>query len=178
MKKKINKIIQYINKNKYKKIIYASFIVLVLILIILLISLFRKDNEKYIYEYYDKQNSNIIVSDIVQEKPGTFIRNLQSLKSEHCKNDICIKNVVIYYLKDEGRIDYEIVNKSKRKATGAFKLKFDNGNVTYVVYSKLKKGESRKGSVSFSKVDYSNVYEYSLKQVKKDELKKMLKEKK
>ena len=47
-----------------------------------------------------------------------------------------------------------------------------------IIEGKLKKGESRKGSVSFSKVDYSNVYEYSLKQVKKDELKKMLKEKK
>ena len=49
---------------------------------------------------------------------------------------------------------------------------------SYVVYNKLKKGESRKGSIAFSKADYSNVYEYSLNKVKKDELKKMLKGKK
>ena len=173
-----NKILDILKNDKYKKLIYIGIIILAVIVLILLLSLLFKDNEKYIYDYYDKQNSNIVVSNTYKEKPGTFIRSLNSLKEEHCKEDICIKNMVIYYIKDEGRIEYEIINNSKKKATGAFKLKFDNDNVTYVVYSKLKKGESRKGIISFSEADYSNVYDYSLKKVKEDEYKKLFNSKK
>ena len=45
---------------------------------------------------------------------------------------------------------------------------------TYIVYTKLKKGESRKGVISFSNNDYSNVYDYTLNKLKDKELKKLL----
>lgn len=177
MKKKI-KLIEMIKNSKYKKLIYVGLIILGIVLLILLLSLLFKDDEQYIYDYYDKQNSNIVVSKTYKEKPGTFIRSINTLKEEHCKDEICIKNMVIYYIKKEGRIEYEIINNSKKKVSGAFKLKFDNDNTTYVVYSKLKKGESRKGVISFSEADYSNVYDYSLKKLKDAELKKLLNSKK
>ena len=125
-------------------------------------------------EKLDKQNSNIVVSDVKKEIPGTYIRSLESLKKKHCLDDVCIKNIMIYYRKNSGRIEYEIVNNGKRKVSGAFKLKFDNGNSTYIVYTKLKKGESRKGVISFSNNDYSNVYDYTLNKLKDKELKKLL----
>lgn len=173
MKKKI-KIIELINKSKYKKIIYISLVLVLLAIVVLLLFLFLKDDEQALYDYYDEKNSNIVVSKTQKEKPGTLIRNIETLKEKHCKDDICISNVIIYYIKDEGRIEYKITNNSKKKASGAFKVKFDNDKVTYIVYSKLKKGESRDGVISFSGVDLSNVYDYSLKKLKDDELKKLL----
>lgn len=174
----MKKIFNLINNSKYKKIIYIGLIFVVLIIFILLIALLFKDDEELIYDYYDKQNSNIVVTKDYKEIPGTFIRSIDTLKKEHCKDDVCISNVEIYYRKTQGRIEYEITNKSKKKVTGAFKLKFDNGNVTYIVYSKLKKGETRKGNISFSEVDYSNVYDYSIKKLNDKELKNLLNSKK
>ena len=80
----------------------------------------------------------------------------------------------IFYRKNQGRIEYEITNKSKKKVTGAIKLKFDNDNVTYIVFSKLKKGETRNGIISYNDADYSNVYNYSLKKLNDKEFKKLL----
>ncbi len=177
MKKKFE-FINYINKSKYKKLIYIGLIILALSILILLLVFLFKNNDDYIYEQMDKNNSNIVVKNTYKEKPGTFIRTLPSLKSEHCIKDICIKNVVIYYIKEEGRIDYEIINKGKKKVTGALKLVFDNNKSTYVVYNKLKKDETRKGSISFSELDLSNVDDYSLKNVKESELKKLFNSKK
>ena len=172
----MKKILDYINNNKNKKIIYILFVLLFLLLLFLLIYIFR-DKDKYIYKYLDEQNKNIVVTDTQKEKNGTFIRSLDSLLKEHCKNNICIKNLIIYYIGDEGRIEYEITNKSKKKASGALKLEFDNGQVTHIVYNKLKKKETVKGVISFTGTDFSNVYNYELFEVKKDELKKLLNKK-
>ncbi|MBQ8534086.1 MAG: hypothetical protein IJ463_00185 [Bacilli bacterium] len=172
MKKNL-KVFNKIKNSKYNKLIYIG-LILVVIIIIFLISLLFKDSKKELYEKLDKQNSNIVVSDVKKEIPGTHIRSLESLKKKHCLDDVCIKNIMIYYRKNSGRIEYEIVNNGKRKVSGAFKLKFDNGNSTYIVYTKLKKGESRKGVISFSNNDYSNVYDYTLNKLKDKELKKLL----
>lgn len=177
MKNKLNKIFNIINKNKYSKFIFIGIGLLIIILLILLLVFFFKNDDSKMYEKLNEQNKNIVVSDTYKEKPGTLIRSLGSLREEHCKDDVCIKNVIIYYIKDEGRIEYEITNKSKKKVSGAFKLEFDNGNTTYVVYNKLKKKETRKGLISFTNTDYSNVYDYTLKKVKDDELKKLLNKK-
>lgn len=170
----MKKILNLIKNSKYKKFIFIGLIFVVLIIFILLITFLFRDKEELIYDYYDKQNSNIVVSKDNKEIPGTFIRSIETLKKEHCKDDICISNVQIFYRKNQGRIEYEITNKSKKKVTGAFKLKFDNGKVTYVVFSKLKKGETRKGTISYTDTDYSNVYDYSIKKLSDKELKKLL----
>ena len=168
----------YIKNNKNKKIIYVGLIIFVLILlIILLVTIFNNKEEK-MYEQLDKDNANIVVSNEKVEKPGTFIRNIETLRKEHCKDDICINNMRIYYIKDNGRIEYEITNNSKKKVSGAFKLKFDNGITTYVIFNKLKKKETREGVITFNSTDFSNVYDYSLIKVKDDELKKLLNSKK
>lgn len=170
----MKKILDLIKKSKYKKLIFIGLVFIVLVIFILLIALLFKDEEELIYDYYDKQNSNIVVSKDYKEIPGTFIRSIDSLNKKHCKDDICISNMKIFYRKNQGRIEYEITNNSKKKVSGAFKLKFDNGNVTYIVFSKLNKGESRKGVISYSETDYSNVYDYSLKRLSDSELKKLL----
>lgn len=170
----MKKILNSIKKSKYKKLIFIGLIFVVLIIFILLVLLLFRDEEKIIYDYYDKQNSNIVVSKDYKEIPGTFIRNIDTLKKEHCVEDICISNMKIFYRKNQGRIEYEITNKSKKKVTGAIKLKFDNDNVTYIVFSKLKKGETRNGIISYNDADYSNVYNYSLKKLNDKEFKKLL----
>ena len=167
-----------INKKKYSKIIYIILGILVFILFLVVVITISKNKEKKLYEQLDKQNQNIVVSKEQKEKPGTFIRNLDTLVKEHCKNDICVKNVVIYYIKKDGRIEYEITNKSKKKVTGGFKLKFDNGSTVYIFFNKLKKNETSKGVISFTNADYSNVYDYKLVELKKDEIKKILNNKK
>lgn len=172
----MRKILNFINKNKYKKIIYIILVLIFLLLLFILIYIFR-DKDKYIYEYLDEQNKNIVVKDTIKEKTGTFIRSLDSLSKEHCINDICIKKVIIYYIGDEGRIEYEITNKSKKKVSGALKLEFDNDKTTYIIYNKLKKKETVKGTISFTGTDLSNVYNYKLYEVEKDELKKLLNKK-
>lgn len=170
----MKKILNSIKKSKYKKLIFIGLIFVVLIIFILLVLLLFRDEEKIIYDYYDKQNSNIVVSKDYKEIPGTFIRNIDTLKKEHCVEDICISNMKIFYRKNQGRIEYEITNKSKKKVTGAIKLKFDNDNVTYILFSKLKKGETRNGTISYNDADYSNVYNYSLKKLNDKEFKKLL----
>lgn len=170
----MKRILNSIKKSKFKKIIFIGLVFVVLIILVLFIALLFRDEEKIIYDYYDKQNSNIVVTKGYKELPGTFIRNIDTLKKEHCKDDICISNMQIFYRKNSGRIEYEITNNSKKKVTGAFKIKFDNGNITYIVFSKLKKGETRKGIISYTDADYSNVYDYSLKKLNDKEFKKLL----
>lgn len=170
-------VIKKINKSKYKIIIYISLVALVVLLISLLVIIVSKNKENKIYEKLNEQNKNIVVSEEYKEKPGTFIRRLDTLTKEHCKNNICIKNMKIYYIGTEGRIEYEITNKSKKKVSGAFKLKFDDGNTTYVIYNKLNKNDTVKGVISFTNTDFSNVYDYKMIALKKDELKKLLNKK-
>lgn len=172
------KLVEMINKSKYKKLICLGLIILTVVLFVFILSVLFKKEKYNVYDYYDKSNENIVVSKDHKEKPGTLIRSTETLKKEHCKDDLCIKNIIIYYIKDEGRIEYEITNKGKRKATGALKLKFDNGNKIFIVYNKLKKNEIKKGVISFSKNDFSNVYDYTLSFASKKELDKLLGNKK
>ena len=174
----MKKILDYIKNNKYKKIIYVGLILLAILLVILLFSLIFGNKEEKILKDLDEKNKNIVVSKTKKEKPGTLIRNLDSLRKEHCKDDICVKNVIVYYIKNQGRIEYEITNNSKKKVTGAFKIKFDNDKSSYIIFNKLKKNETRQGVISFTNLDLSNIYDYSLTRVKDDELKKLVNSKK
>ena len=177
MKKNFN-IIKIINKSKYKKLIYLSIILLFLILfIIIMLNFFNKD-DKAIYEYLNEQNKNIVVSNTQKEKPGTLVKISDKLLKEQCLNDICVKRVMIYYIGKDGRVEYQVTNKGKKKASGALKLVFDTNDSVYVVYNKLKKGETIKGVVTFTNSNFSNVNDYKLVEVKKDELKKLLNNKK
>ena len=171
-------ILDYIINNKYKKIIYVGLILLAILLVILLFSLIFGNKEEKILKDLDEKNKNIVVSKTKKEKPGTLIRNLDSLRKEHCKDDICVKNVIVYYIKNQGRIEYEITNNSKKKVTGAFKIKFDNGKSSYIIFNKLKKNETRQGVISFTDLDLSNIYDYSLTRLKDDEFKKLVNSKK
>ena len=81
----MKKILNLIKNSKYKKFIFIGLIFVVLIIFILLITFLFRDKEELIYDYYDKQNSNIVVSKDNKEIPGTFIRSIETLKKNIVK---------------------------------------------------------------------------------------------
>ena len=94
------------------------------------------------------------------------------------KKVIETREKIYHYIGKDGRIEYQVTNKGKKKVSGALRLEFDTKDSVYVIYDKLKKGETKKGVIAFTDSNFSNVNEYKLVEVNKRELKKILKNKK
>ena len=64
---------------------------------------------------------------------GTKITNT-NLDAEQCINNVCISNVVVYWYKDQGKIEYDINNKNATQTPAYFKLVFKN-NVEIPIFN-------------------------------------------
>ena len=139
-------------------------IIIVVLIVILSTSILLNVGKKS--KYSDYNNYKIVRKAV--DLPGTYVRQVGNLASSHCLDDICITNVSIHYTGMSGRIDYTIVNNSKKSKNGYMKMVFDD--VYLVVPYNLKKGKKTEGSIQYDNTDLSNVYDYKLKKLSNKEL--------
>lgn len=153
------------NKNK-KMFIILPIIILSFLLILVGVSYAGKLNGKRNDGY-----NNYVISDKISELDGTTVVKSDELSREHCLDDICVKDVVVYNNND-GRIEYVIVNNGSKETSGILKMNF--GDISaYVAYSALQPGQSVKSLTVFHMQDYSNVKDYKLEKLTDDELSKI-----
>lgn len=150
---------------KNKKVIALLIVVILIIILVVSISFFHKKDESKLPKPAYGFTGNVV------EEEGTFIRDIDSLKKSHCVDNICVKNLMIYYKNKNGRIEIEIVNNNKRSANGKLTIKFDN-DVKYNIEYDLKGKETIKTSIQYDGDDLSNVYDYTLKKAVSDSKKK------
>ena len=146
---------------KNRKLLFISIVVLLIILLIIIV-ISRKPKRKY----SDFNKYKIV--DNVQELPGTYVRDTGNLSFSHCLEDICITNVSIHYIDNNGRVEYTITNNSKKKKVGYMKMVFGNSNL--IISYSLKRGKSVKGYIQYNNIDLSNVYDYKLSNLTKKEM--------
>ena len=152
-------------KNKFKinrkfLIIVLSICLVVLISIIILFVFKNKGNNK-------KETSNYNINEKEEELPGTKVYDDKKNLSEHCLDDICVKNAILYYIDstDSGRVEYTVVNKGKTISSGKLQMVFDNTTIA-IIYDDLGPGSSINTSTQFSNKKISNVNDYELKRIK------------
>lgn len=158
---------KFIEKNL--KLLLTIIIVLVaILLIIVLVSVF-KGNDKGSYK--NKYNSG----DSIDELPGIVKYDSDNLLKSHCIDNICVKNVKLYY--DEknknGRIEYTIVNEGKKKSTGYLKLVFNDSIIIY--YKDLEPKGEIQTTTQFDNKKISDKTDYKLKKLTDDEMSKIKK---
>lgn len=114
------------------------------------------------------------VSDKVVELPGTEVITTDSMKEEHCLNDICVSDVVVYNANKEGRVECIVTNKSNKVKTDYFKLVF-NDIPLVISYKNLKPSKTVKAIAQYKGKDIKNVDDYVLKELTKEEKEKIKK---
>ena len=157
MKKKIN-------ENMNLIIIVLS--ILILILIILSLVLISKSNST-------TGSENIILDEVV-ELPGTKIISNEKLKQEHCLNDVCVSEVSIYKVGNDGRLECKVENKSEKIKTGYFKLVFESTSFI-IAYRDLKPGIFEKSVAQFTNKKITDTSDYVLEELSKEEQKSIIK---
>lgn len=166
MKKKIITKLKNIKINKKKLILII--IIIALILVLVGISLFGPQNEK------EEKKKLSYISDEYVELPGTVTITNDALNSYHCIDFVCVSNVKIYYVDNDGRVEYTITNFSDKVASGYFKLNFGN---TYILasYNKLKVNKSVNATTMFISKDLSQATDYSIERLSDEEISKIKK---
>lgn len=144
-----------------KKILIVVFAIIIIVVGIILLF---TDNKKTGVRYY----KDYIISDEVVDVPGMYIRNTDELSKKHCLDDICVTDFVIHYKGNTGKIDYKITNKSKKKKTGYMKFVFVDKKISFSY--NLNAGQTKDGTIQYSKLDLSNLIDYELKNLSKKEL--------
>lgn len=112
--------------------------------------------------------------DSVIDLPGTITYKNDSLGAKHCLNDICIENATFYYNDEVGRVEYNITNTSKKKASGYLKMVFDNQSLI-VIYKDLKPNKTVKSESQYMGIEIRDKNDYKLKELTKEEISKLIK---
>ena len=157
MKKKIN---------ENMKLIIIVLSILILILIVLALVLISKGNNT-------SGSGNRILDEVV-ELPGTKIITNDKLKQDHCLNDICVSDVKIYIIDNDGRLECKVVNNSKKTKSGYFKLVFQSTSFI-IAYRDLKPGIFEKSVAQFTNKKITDTSDYVLEELTKEEQKSIIK---
>ena len=120
-----------------------------------------------------KSSDQYIFSKRVTELPGTEVYTNEALQSSHCLNSICIINATFYYIGDEGRVDYAIVNRSSEKATGYFKMVFGDQKLI-IAFRDVPPLGIVKNTAQYSGVSFSSRENYVLEELTKEEKKALV----
>ena len=157
---------KFIKKNKNKIIISVIILLLIFILIYLILNLHTSKTSKGTNNYRFKSGTI--------ELPGTNTITNDTLQTGHClNNEICIENVKIYYINNEGRVDYTIHNIKNITKSGYLKLIFGN-EYLIVAYRNLGGNKSIKTSSYYENIDLSNIKNYTVAELTTDEISQII----
>lgn len=159
---------KFIKKNKNKIIISVIILLLIFILIYLILNLHTSKTSKGTNNYRFKSGTI--------ELPGTNTITITNDTSQtgHCLNDeICIENVKIYYINNEGRVDYTIHNMKNITKSGYLKLIFGN-EYLIVAYRNLGGNKSIKTSSYYENINLSNITNYTVDELTTDEISQII----
>ncbi len=106
-------------------------------------------------------------------KDATKITN-ETLAREHCVDDICVKDLVIYYTKSANNIEFNLFNKGKKKATGYLKIVFDDKAMT-VAYNSLESNKSSPYTIQLGKEKLEDTSDFIVRELTGQELEKLKK---
>ena len=153
-------------KKNLKLLILILVVLIVILLTIMFISVFNKPSNKPV-------KGNYKYSDDKKELPGIKEYSGDKLAEEHCIDNICVKNVKLYYddKNKNGRVECNIVNKTGKKATGYLKLVFDD---SIIIYYKDLEADTERGTTSqFSNKKITDKTDYKLKKLTDKEISKI-----
>lgn len=126
------------DKRKRNIILYSIVVVAsILLLVGLIVILSLKPEDKKEEIKIGKNNYRIETGK--EYENATVITN-DTLRKEHCVDEICIKDLTIYYFNDYNNIELEIINKGLDNASGYIRVTFGDLERT-VAYKNLKKNE-------------------------------------
>ncbi len=124
-------------------------------------------------ENVNKKESNLIndykFSSSEKYKDAEIITN-DKLKSNHCIDNICISNLIIYQAKSYCNIEMNITNKGKFKASGYLKLVFKDQEMT-VKYNNLESKATRNYTIHLNENKLNDMSDFKVRKLTKDELK-------
>ena len=155
------------NKRKNAIIVGPILVLAFLFLIVGIVYFGKKDGNN------EPLNSQYRISDNHVEYPGSETIKSDKLTQEHCLDNICVKDVVIYQAENEGRIEYTIVNKGSSEASDILKLNFGD-TFTYITFTILQPGRSVSSRTIFRDGDYTNVDDYTLEYLTAEEKEKIV----
>lgn len=142
-----------------------TIVILILILLILLIVLIPKNVQ-------EPNTDSYIISNEVVELPGTEIIENEKLNARHCLDGICIYKAKIYYVGNEGRMDFKIKNVSGKVKSGYLKMDF-GGKSLIAKYESLRPGVTINQTAQYANLDLSGVDDFIVTKLTKEEKAKL-----
>ena len=150
---------------KNKRYMVVAISIIVFLLLILGIAYFgcsgKTEDEYNKYKISSKQ----------KDLPGTDVIKSDTLSSEHCFEDICVSDLVIYN-NTLGRMEYKITNKGSKEANGYLKMNFGDKSII-IFYQTVAPGKSVTSYSQFNGEDYGDVVDYFLEELTKEEMEKI-----
>lgn len=158
------------NEQKRKVIIVVTIVLALVILITGITLAFRsgKSNKgkKVIDDELYKNNYTIVNGEKYAD--ATVITN-NTLKKDHCLEDICIRNLTIYQATDYNNVEMTVVNNGKGTATGSLALVFGD-RVLVISYNSLDGGKSASHRIQLNKRRLTNTDDFIVRKLSKEEL--------
>ncbi len=166
--KRLDKILKKLNfKNTMLFIIFLS-IILFFIIILFIFCNKKTDIDK------DYRRSNIIIFTSKDKYKDAEIITNETLKSEHCVDKVCVKDLVIYKAKTYYNIEMKIKNKSKKEASGYLKVIFKDREMT-IFYNKLKSNKEKNYTIQLGERGIDDPTDFKVRKLTDKELKKLVK---
>lgn len=160
-----------VSKKNRKILLYIVAVVASIFLLVgLIVILSTNDHGKKEEGKIGKNNYKIVTGKEYEDV--TVITN-DTLKKEHCLDDICIKDLTIYYFNNYNSIELDIINKGLKSATGYMKVVFGDLERT-VAYKDLKQNGEVHYIIQLDKVKVPNTDDFSIRKLTKEE-EKMIK---
>lgn len=148
---------------KSKKLILLIIVIIAFLFIVFGILYLVSNNKSNVgYNQYR-------ISDQVVEFEGTVIMKSPQLTDGHCLDDICVKNVAIYDIGGEGRIEYTVTNNSDKTVSGILKLNFGD-TYTYVAYNDLESGKSLSTKTMYRNGKFVDVKDFKIEKLTDEEM--------
>lgn len=157
-------------KNKAVLPIVLISIVLVAVMLVLIFSNITKKKDGDSKKSKSNEQTSVFFNN--PYKDAKKITN-KTLSKEHCLDDICVKNLTIYYTKESNNIELTLVNKGKKAATGYLKVVFGNKAMT-VFYDSLKKESPY--TIQLGKEELSETSDFTVRELTNEELAKIKKQ--
>ena len=111
-------------------------------------------------------------SEEVVSYPGSQEYSNDDLKKEHCQDNICIINLTFQYADNLGRVDYTILNKTKKTVTGYYYLIFGEQKLL-VAFKDLAPGKSVTTYSQYFGIEIEDKTGYVLRKATEEELSKI-----
>lgn len=166
-----------IDWKKNKTLIVIGLVVIILVVlavVFLLSSVSNKKDDELPEKKLGKEQTSIFYNE--PYKDAEKITSKQ-LAKEHCLDDVCIKDLTIYYTEFSNNIELNIVNKGKDTKTGYLKIVFDDKAMT-VAYKNLEKGKTSPYTIQLDKKRLTDTSDFTVRKLTKEELSKINKREK